>query len=299
METEKRNVQETDGIAGAVAVARALGPNKCIIGIEGDNENPCKSVHYSASYSVKRVLENLGEDTINFSEDQELGSNKKFQILSLPTVRQLQNRKYKPNSEELLKQLGPYSILSIEKAGYSKMLSPVKEEKVSPNISLESTRAYTMKGRDITLDCAPVVLMKQLWDNATLRMSIGDGGNELGLGLVNELTCKYVPLGEKIACAPEFSADHLLISGVSNWGGYAVALGILSNELYPEQESGKELLNAKTENNVADTLKELGVCDGVTGESRNCTVDGISFHIHMQLLETIRQILNPTNLDNT
>ena len=129
----------------------------------------------------------------------------------IPTSSTPITRKYKSNSyEELLKQLGPYSILSIEKAGYSKVLSPVKEEKVSPNTSLDSTRAYTMKGRDITLDCAPVVLIKQLWDNATLRMSIGDGGNELGLGLVNELTCKYVPLGEKIACAPEFSADHLL-----------------------------------------------------------------------------------------
>merc|ERR1711978_44886 len=108
-------------------------------------------------------------------------------------------------------------------------------------------------------------------------MAIGDGGNELGLGLVNDLTCQHIPLGNQIACISEFSADNLLISGVSNWGGYAIGLGILSMEKSKEKFLGNDTISEKSELIVANTLKELGVCDGVTGKFEYCTIDGISF----------------------
>ena len=42
---------------------------------------------------------------------------------------------------------------------------------------------------------------------------------------------------------------------------------------------------------VAKTLKELGVCDGVTGKFEYCTVDCIAFEKHMILVQKIRDIL--------
>ena len=285
---ETKNVQETDGIAGVVAIARALGPEKCVIGVEGDDNINCKNFEDSASYAVKRVLEDLGEETSSFNDKQE-NWKEKFQILSIPTVRKLQMQKQATfNKPEIVEKLGEYSILAIEKAGYS-----MSNEKIENNASsTECCRSYTMKARDITLDCAPADLMKTLWDNATLRMAVGDGGNELGLGLVHDLTCQHIPLGNQIACMPEFSADHLLISGVSNWGGYAIGLGILSMEDKKENGLDSEFIDEKSELVVAKTLKELGVCDGVTGKFENCTVDGIDFDVHMILLRKLRTILS-------
>ena len=291
-----KNVQETDGIAGAIAIARALGPNKCIIGIEGDDDVNCKNCEDSASFAVKRALEDLGEETSSFLPYQRIDPDNTFRIFSIPTVRKLQKQKqvilFK---QDILEKLGKYSILAIEKAGYALTTNDQEDSissgKTASGNSVECSRAYTMKGRDITLDCAPAGFMKCLWDNASLRMAIGDGGNELGLGTVNDLTRQHIPLGNKIACMSEFSADYLLISGVSNWGGYAVALGLLYMEHDKEQSKYKDVICENSERVIANTLKNLGVCDGVTGKFEHGTVDGISFDRHMILLKKLQEIL--------
>ena len=136
---ETKNIQETDGIAGVVAIARALGPEKCIIGIEGEDNINCENFEDSASYAVKCVLEDLGEETSTFSNKQ-TSCNKKFQILSLPTVRKLQAQKQAIfNKTEVIDQLGEYSILAIEKAGYS--MSNNTPEKYTSSHFTECCRA--------------------------------------------------------------------------------------------------------------------------------------------------------------
>ncbi|XP_031436529.1 D-glutamate cyclase, mitochondrial isoform X2 [Clupea harengus] len=53
---------------------------------------------------------------------------------------------------------------------------------------------------------------------------IGDGGNELGMGKVKDLVTAHMPNGSIIAC--DVAADYAITTGVSNWGGYAVASGL-------------------------------------------------------------------------
>ena len=288
---ETRNVQETDGIAGVIAIARALGPNKCIIGVEGDDNAECQNFEDSASFAVKRALDDLGEETTSFLPNKVTNQHNKFQIFSIPTVRKLRAQKQEIFfKQEILDKLGEYSVLAIEKAGYSISDNKDENDTISTNFN-EGCKSFTMKARDITLDCAPADFMKCLWDNATLRMAIGDGGNELGLGAVNNLTCQFIPQGTQIACMSEFSADLLLISGVSNWGGYAIGLGILSmgeEKFHPKQ---RDMISEDSERVVAKTLRNLGVCDGVTGKFEHSTVDGISFDKHMILLQKLREIL--------
>ena len=292
---ETRNVQETDGIAGVIAIARAMGPNKCIIGVEGDDNAECQSFEDSASYAVKRALDDLGEETTSFLPNKFANQHNKFQILSIPTVRKLQAQKQDILfKQDILDKLGEYSILAIEKAGYSLSDNDNENSIMSTNFN-EGCKSYTMKARDITLDCAPADFMKCLWDNAILRMAIGDGGNELGLGAVNDLTRQHIPQGNQIACMPEFSADLLLISGVSNWGGYAIGLGILSMGERKFHLKQRDVISEDSERVIAKTLRNLGVCDGVTGKFEHNTVDGISFEKHMILLQKLREILLSSN----
>lgn len=55
-------------------------------------------------------------------------------------------------------------------------------------------------------------------------ISIGDGGNEVGMGKVESLVKAHVPNGEKI-CA-NTTCDHLLVADTSNYGAYALIGGI-------------------------------------------------------------------------
>lgn len=53
-------------------------------------------------------------------------------------------------------------------------------------------------------------------------MGIGDGGNEVGCGKVyNAILASTVPNAAKIANV--VPADYLIVCGVSNWGGVALA----------------------------------------------------------------------------
>ena len=100
-------------------------------------------------------------------------------------------------------------LLAIERAGRSK------------------DGAYcTMKGRDVSEQVDPVDdLFEEAQKNRLVTtIAIGDGGNELGMGKVYEAVKQHIPLGEEIGCV--VGSDFLIVSGVSNWAGYALAAGL-------------------------------------------------------------------------
>ena len=51
---------------------------------------------------------------------------------------------------------------------------------------------------------------------------VGDGGNEVGMGKVQKAVIETVPKGDLISCAT--STDYLISSGISDWGGFALAM---------------------------------------------------------------------------
>jgi len=89
-------------------------------------------------------------------------------------------------------------------------------------------------GWDMTEDTAPLHLLfddgrgKHPWTT----IGIGDGGNEIGMGnLPFEMVEKYIPNGARVACVT--GCDHLLVCGVSSWGGLGLlaAVAILRPDL--------------------------------------------------------------------
>ena len=63
-------------------------------------------------------------------------------------------------------------------------------------------------------------------------IGVGDGGNELGMGKVLDRIIRDVSHGETIACVT--AADYLITAGVSNWGGYAVAVALYLIRMCPD-----------------------------------------------------------------
>ncbi|HEX5506241.1 MAG TPA: glutamate cyclase domain-containing protein, partial [Thermomicrobiales bacterium] len=59
-------------------------------------------------------------------------------------------------------------------------------------------------------------------------VAVGDGGNEIGMGLIPAAIRRHVPFGDRCACGcgggigAVTAADVLVTAAVSNWGCYAI-----------------------------------------------------------------------------
>ena len=86
-------------------------------------------------------------------------------------------------------------------------------------------RYMTMTARDISSMCDPVDQLFTLAGELNIKtIAVGDGGNEIGFGKLQKEVSEFVDNGERIACV--VPVDHLIVSGVSNWGGYAIAAAL-------------------------------------------------------------------------
>jgi len=112
-----------------------------------------------------------------------------------------------------------------------------------------------------------------------VTIGIGDGGNEIGMGKVRTRLAGLDALRARIAAV--VPVDHLVVAGVSNWGGYgiAAALGRLT---------GLDLLHTpEIERRLVEACVAAGACDGVT-RRREPTVDGLAAETHAAVVDLLR-----------
>lgn len=113
-------------------------------------------------------------------------------------------------------------------------------------------------------------------------ISIGDGGNEIGMGALAETIEKYVPHGEAI-CAREV-ADIALISGVSNWWGWGVSA------LLPRMYGINLLPSDDMERGMLHEMVLAGSVDGCTKKPEE-TVDNLPMEVHLGVLSNVRSAM--------
>lgn len=114
-----------------------------------------------------------------------------------------------------------------------------------------------------------------------VTISIGDGGNEMGMGTFRQQISRFVPSGNLI-CTQE-AADYTLAGGVSNWWGWGLA-SLLSCQ------SGKLLLpTLEEESELLRRVVASGGVDGCTKE-QDLTVDRIPLCTHLSILEEVSQL---------
>ncbi len=115
-------------------------------------------------------------------------------------------------SERLLRTLRPAALLTSERAGAN-----------------EHGDYHAALGRSLTQWCAKIdILFDQAKAAGILTIGVGDGGNELGCGLIREAVLEAVPNGRQCQCpcggsvVPRFVPDILIIAAISNWGTYGI-----------------------------------------------------------------------------
>lgn len=143
-----------------------------------------------------------------------------------------------------------------------------------------------LRGEDVSALTAPLdrLFLAGPW----VRLAIGDGGNEIGMGsLPAAVIAASVRNGETIACRT--AADHLVVAGVSNWGawGLLAALAVLR----PDWRAAllAALDPALDEKILRATVFDGPAVDGVT-TLQALTVDGLPMERHHAKLAAIQAV---------
>jgi hypothetical protein len=150
-----------------------------------------------------------------------------------------------------------------------------------PGPSFRDSKPYNMMGQEI-IHCAPLHLLFST--GSWKKIGIADRGNEIGSALLpSHIIVDDIRNGHQIACRTP--ADHLLISRVSNWAGYAL---IASVALLGHNDWPKSLIRALDSKLLEKTLKRMAVAGAVDGITLVCdhndpTVDGLPIPDHVTM----------------
>lgn len=117
-----------------------------------------------------------------------------------------------------------------------------------------------------------------------ISFGIGDGGNEIGMGNIPwpviENAVKY---GSKIASSVK--TDHLIVSGVSNWGAIALACCWAR-----KMDLGLDVRVADLHTQLVRAMVDAGACDGSTLQ-KAYSVDGLSLTQHEAILNELQNLV--------
>ncbi len=168
------------------------------------------------------------------------------------------------NADALLARYEPTAVVAIEKPGRC------------------ADGSYRNMGGENILEHVGSVdaLFEEAREQGIPTVAVGDGGNEIGMGVVQSTVEAEIPHGETIACVTP--VDTLVVAGVSNWGAYGIvtALSVLA---------GENLLHTgETERRLLATSLEAGCVDGVSGTAELC-VDGIPSAVHESVVDILHQ----------
>jgi len=132
-----------------------------------------------------------------------------------------------------------------------------------------------MRGEDISAHTAP---LERLFTPPAYRIAIGDGGNELGMGsLPPELIAQHIRQGEVVAC--RVPADALIVAGVSNWGGAALAL-LVGGAAVTDRVTGA------AHDRLLDAIVAAGAVDGIR-RAPSPSVDDLDAAVHRELIDAL------------
>lgn len=158
---------------------------------------------------------------------------------------------------DALVSIKPSAVISIER----------------PGLTAEG-RYYNMRGEDITERCACFDYFVELAGCPTI--AIGDGGNEIGMGNVQDVIRSLDVDPSTTRCG------ELLVADVSNWGAY----GLIALLGYWR---GEDLLSRISPSRILQYLCERGSVDGVTRENTP-TEDGFEVGAGEAVLATLREL---------
>ena len=212
------------------------------------------------AFSIGNAITKLGGEIIYLIESHTkdfIGKDQKTIVFPNTT-----KEKSVEFAKTIIKDYKPSALISIERCGIT-----------------ENNRYLNISRQDISNYNAYIDVLFNFHNNT---IGIGDGGNEIGMGNLYE----HLSSSDKYIDEPTISkTKHLIITTVSNWGGWGLvaALSLLAD---------KNLLETSQE--ATDIMQEqlnLGAVDGANFKSE-LSVDGFDWETNKNILLKLHKIIN-------
>jgi len=261
-------VGETDGPIGAAALGRALG-----IGLGAKMVVLTEETMVPITVATCRGagLNVLAEADLERAPRQPHPDNLYCLVVPFPIDDDLAIKE----SKRLFQHYKPKALLAIEKNG--------------PN----RRGVYHMVGGFDNSDC--VAKAGRLFEEATRRgvltIGIGDRGNEIGFGAIEEVPRRLLPFGQKCTCpcgagvVDATTVDVLVTAAVSNWGAYGIAACLAALLDRPEV-----LHDPVTEARMLHCCINAGGVDGFSCRPIPVT-DGMPDAVHVSIVTLLNEIV--------
>lgn len=252
---------EMDGPLGAAALARAidlgLGATPIVLCAEWQQDPiiaACAACGVSiCDYDMAKKRRHAGS------------------VMAFPT----EENDAKAYSKELIREYEPSICIAIEK--------------LCPN---EKGVRHGVNGLPRSnSDSALHVLFEEALARGIPTIGIGDGGNEIGFGMILDAVRKFHPFGAKCQCpcqggiGARIATDVLVVAAVSNWGAYAVETCLAYLLRQPNV-----LHSPDTQRRMMEDAARSGAADGTLGR-QGFSDDGISGEVHMAIIHMLAEIL--------
>ncbi len=261
--TPPNYVQETDGITGAIFLARALKKIGTTVALVIDERQDI--------INVTREVLNVADLKPIFVREPYINTHCLRDLWIPVFTLRVRHALIKGDIIELLNNMPPSVILFVEKAGHNYL-----------------GVYHSMSGIDVShyhSHVEELISLARSYDAITI--SIGDGGNEVGMGVIEDTVRRVVPYGNVCRCpckggiAASSTVDYLVTSVISNIGAYALELLLLRSfdRLNYAHTTVEEMLCLKT-------AVFNGAVDGVTGRSR-LMVDGLSQDAYSEVFRRV------------
>ena len=213
--------------------------------------------------AIGNALESIGYDVVYLSDHYtvpllEASVGSKSKVIDFPITDIEHSKEF---AEKLLLDFNPAVIISIERCG-------------------QSADGVYRNMRDV--DISPhTARLDYLFSNHTCTIGIGDGGNEIGMGNLSSV----IPSIPSLVKFPSVTnTTSLLISSVSDWGGYGLVAAISIAKGY------NLLPSPDDQQNLIMKLVDLGAVDGVNATA-SYTVDGFSLEEYCQTLQKLHELV--------
>ena len=261
------DIAETDGPPGAASLARAINRAYHAIPIIFIEDNLVQGMTTVVNAAGLKVLSpSQAIETPAYHAPINSAS-----VLSFPIEKEIALKK----AADLIKKYHPKAVITIEKGGMN------KKEII-----------HTSRGVDSSKYMAKIdYLVQEAIKNNITTIGIGDGGNEIGMGCIQEEIRKNLPFGNKCKCpcqagiAPSTKTDFLITAAISNWGAYGLAAGIalLKNDV-------DIFHNSEIEKRVLQKAADAGFIDGINGYTEP-GADGLPASVHESFVDVLRELI--------
>lgn len=164
--------------------------------------------------------------------------------------------------ENLISDYEPVAHFSIERCGKNK-----------------EAKYINSKGEDISTYTVNLDELFTLGSKSAVSFSIGDGGNEIGMGNIKDLIYCELNINSCVV-----KSDNLILASVSNWGAY----GFIA---YLEKYLKKDLLPSFFEvDSYLNYILSLGAVDGISKLNEK-SVDGKDWSLEKDILRSLKSVI--------